>query len=205
MISFKHPSTFLISGSTQSGKTRFVLLMLNAVCNGLFFEKPIRCILYCYGEYQPVFERYRSFVNFHKGLPTKRNKIFDGKRPSLLIIDDLMDSVNKFVANIFTKISHHRNLSVVYVYQNLFDKSKYHRTISLNSHYIMLLRNPRDTQPVANLARQIFASDWYVATDAYRKATREQYRYLLFDLHPSTEDRLRLRTNIFPGAVILLY
>ena len=54
-------------------------------------------------------------------------------------------------------------------------------------------------QPVAVLARQIFASDWHVATEAYREAMREQYRYLLFDLHPSTEDRLRLRTNIFPG------
>jgi len=199
MIYFKHPSTFLISGSTQSGKTRFVLRMLNAVRHDAFFEKPIRRILYCYGEYQPVFERYRSFVNFHKGLPTNRNKIFDGRRPSLLIIDDLMESINEFVANIFTKISHHRNLSVVYVCQNLFDKSKYHRTISLNSHYIVLLRNPRDMQPVAVLARQIFASDWRVATEAYREATREQYRYLLFDLHPSTEDRMRLRTNIFPG------
>jgi len=117
----------------------------------------------------------------------------------MLILDDLKDSVDVFVVDIFTKISHHRNLLAVYVCQNLFDKSKYHRTISLNSHYIELLRNPRDTQPVANLARQIFASDWRVATEAYREATREQYRYLLFDLHPSTEDRLRLRTNVFPG------
>ena len=173
--------------------------MLDAVGDDLFFESPIKRILYCYGEYQPVFDKYGSFVRFHKGIPTSSDKIFDGKQPSLLILDDLMDSVNQFVADIFTKISHHRNLSVVYVCQNLFDKSKYHRTISLNSHYIVLLRNPRDTQPVANLARQIFASDWRVATDAYREATREQYRYLLFDLHPSTEDRLRLRTNIFPG------
>ena len=45
----------------------------------------------------------RSFVNFHKGLPTPRNKIFDRRRPSLLIIDDLMDSVNEFVANICTR------------------------------------------------------------------------------------------------------
>ena len=110
-----------------------------------------------------------------------------------------MDSIIAFVADIFTKILHHRNLSVVCVCQNLFDKNKYHRTISLNSHYIVLLRNPRDTQPVASLVCQIFDSDWRVATDAYREATREKYCYLLFDLHPSTEDRLHLRTNIFPG------
>jgi len=199
MIEFKHPSTFLVSGSTQSGKTRFILRMLDAVRDELFFETPIKRVLYCYSEYQSIFDKYRSFVQFHKGLPAENNKIFDGKWPSLLILDDLMGSVNSFVADIFTKISHHCNLSVVYVCQNLFDKNKYHRTISLNAHYIVLLRNARDTQPVANLARQIFASDWRVATDAYREATKEQYHYLLFDLHPSTSDRLRLRTNIFPG------
>jgi len=199
MIFFKHPSTFLISGSTQSGKTRFVLRMLNAVRHDVFFEKPIRRILYCYDEYQPVFEHYRSFVNFHKGLPTNRNKIFDGRRPSLLIIDDLMESVNKFVANIFTKISHHRNLSVVYVCQNLFDKSKHHRTISLNSHYIVLLRNPRDTQHVAVLARQIFASDWRVATEAYREATREQYRYFSIFIRAPKIVCVSERTS-FPGS-----
>ena len=195
MIPFKHPSTFLISGATQSGKTRFILRMLDSVRDGLFFDSSIARVWYCYGEYQPIFEKYKSFVHFHKGLPGPSASIFDGKRPSLLILDDL----NAFVANIFTKISHHRDLSVVYVCQNLFDKSKYHRTISLNSHYIVLLRNPRDTQPVANLARQVFATDWHVAIEAYREATKEAYNYLLFDLHPSTEDRLRLRTNIFPG------
>jgi len=50
MIFFKHPSIFLIRGSTQSGKTRFILRMLNAVRHDAFFEKPIRGILYCYGE-----------------------------------------------------------------------------------------------------------------------------------------------------------
>jgi len=158
MIQFKHLATFLVSGATQSGKTRFILRMLDAVRRDLFFKVPIRRILYCYGEYQPIFERYRSFVRFHERLLDPRDAIFDGQLPSMLILDDLMDSVDAFVVDIFTKISHHRNLSAVYVCQNLFDKSKYHRTISLNSHYIVLLRNPRDTQPIANLARQIFAS-----------------------------------------------
>jgi len=158
MIKFKHPATFLVSGATQSGKTRFILRMLDAVLDvddynddRQFFESQITCIVYCYGEYKSVFEKYKSFgMHFHKGIPNLRDKIFDGKRPSLLILDDLMDSINAFVADIFTKISHHRNLSVVYVCQNLFNKNEYHRTISLNSHYIILLRNPRDTQPVAN-------------------------------------------------------
>jgi len=179
--------------------------MLDAICKDRFFDTSVKRILYCYSEFQPIFKRYsrksssRRIIHFRKGIPTFKDRIFDGKRPSLLILDDLADSVNQFIADIFTKISHHRNLSVVYVCQNLFDKNRFHRTISLNSHYIVLLRNPRDTLPVSNLARQIFAGDWRFATEAYKEATRNQFSYLLFDLHPSTDERLRLRTNVFPG------
>jgi len=200
MLPFKNPSTFLVSGATQSGKTRFVLRMLDAVCDNVFFESPpIERVLYCYAEWQPAFDTYRAFAPFHRGLPDPNDVIFDGKRLSLLILDDLMDSVNAFIGEIFTKISHHCHLSVVYVCQNLFDKSKYHRTISLNSHYIVLLHNPRDTQPVAHLSRQVLGPDWRIGTDMYGEATREQYNYLLFDLHPCTDQRLHLRTNVFPG------
>jgi len=33
-----------------------------------------------------------------------------------------MSEINQLAANVFTKISHHRNVSVVYLTQNLFDK-----------------------------------------------------------------------------------
>jgi len=153
MIPFKHPTTFLLSGGTGSEKTFFVLRILDNIRD--LFESTIRRIWFCYGEWQPAFEEYKSFVHFHKGLPQAGDPIFDGKKPSLLILDDLMGVVNAFVADIFTKLSHHRDLSVIYLCQNLFDKNKFHRAISLNTHYIVLLRNARDTQPVAALARQV--------------------------------------------------
>jgi len=93
----------------------------------------------------------------------------------------------------------------MYLCQNLFDRNRYHRTISLNSHYIFLLRNPQDTQPVAALARQIFVNDFRFAVEAYRHATCEPFAYLLFDLHPATDDRFRLRTNILPGETEYAY
>jgi len=44
------------------------------------------------------------------------------------------------------------------------------------------LKNLTDTQPVVNIACQIFASDctWRVATDAYGEATREAYTVTYF-------------------------
>ena len=46
MIQFKHPSTFLVSGATQYRKIRFILRMLDDICNDQFFYAPIWCILY---------------------------------------------------------------------------------------------------------------------------------------------------------------
>ena len=66
--------------------------------------------------------------------------VFDGSVPVLLVIDDLMQETNETVANLFTKGSHHRNVSVMFLAQNLFPKNKFARTISLNAHYMVLLR-----------------------------------------------------------------
>ena len=55
---------------------------------------------------------------------------------NLVVLDDQMSEAGKLeeTSNLFTKWSHHRNITVVYVVQNVFDKGKVDRTISLNSH-----------------------------------------------------------------------
>ena len=58
----------------------------------------------------------------------------------MIVVDDHMSDVNQLVGDIFTKISHHRNISVLHLTQNVFDKNKYARTISLNSHYLVLFK-----------------------------------------------------------------
>ena len=42
------------------------------------------------------------------------------------------------------KGSHHRNISVILITQNLFHQANYCRTISLNAKYIVLLKNARN-------------------------------------------------------------
>jgi len=152
-------------------------------------------IVYCYGEYQQVFRTYPRVV-FHQGLPDWND--FDGSEPVVLIIDDLMQETNETVVNLFTKGSHHRNISIMYLAQNLFPKNKFARTISLNAHYMILFKNPRDASQFANLARQMYPKGWQFAVEAYKDATQQPYSYLLVDLRPEQDDDLRLRANIFP-------
>jgi hypothetical protein len=112
-------------------------------------------IMYCYGEYQPMFDEF-PHVTFAEGLPDITQ--FDGQHRTLLILDDLMNKNSDAVSELFTRVSHHRNVSVYYISQNIFQKSKHSRTISLNAHYIIMFKNPRDANQIATLSRQMYPS-----------------------------------------------
>jgi len=195
-----HPFTGLVAGPTSCGKTRFVFKLIENA--DVMIHPPPRRIVYCYGEYQKLFDEYPR-VTFHRGLPDFED--FDGAEPTLLVIDDLMNETDESVANLFTKGSHHRNVSVVFLVQNLFHKNKHVRTISLNSHYMVLFKNPRDTSQFASLAHQMYPNRSAFAVEAYKDATREPYSYLLVDLRPEQDEELRLRTGIFPGDTHYVY
>jgi len=91
----------------------------------------IEKVMWCYGIYQEIFDKYPQ-IQYHEGLPDVN--VFDGKERTLLVLDDLMSETDERVTMLFTKISHHRNVSIIYLTQNLFYKSKHSRTISLNAH-----------------------------------------------------------------------
>jgi len=60
-----------------------------------------------YGEYQHAFTNYVS-VHFEECLPQLSDEVFDGSEPSMIVVDDHMSDINLVVADIFTKISHHK-------------------------------------------------------------------------------------------------
>ena len=200
MLPLVHPFTAIVAGPTSCGKTAFVLKLIENV--QWMIDPPPRKIVYCYGEFQQMFCQYPR-VHFREGLPAIDE--FDGSEPVLLVIDDLMQETNETVVNLFTKGSHHRNVSVLFLTQNLFPKNKFARTISLNAHYMVLFKNPRDASQFANLARQMYPKKWQFAVEAYKDATREPYSYLLIDLRPEQDEDLRLRANVFPGEQQYVY
>ena len=107
-----------------------------------------------------------------------------------------MHETNETVSKIFTRVSHHKNVSVVYLTQNLFKNNKHNRTISLNAHYMILFKNVRDATQVYCLVRQMFPKNSEAMVQGYKDATG----YLVVDLIiQSMDDRYRLRTEIFPG------
>ena len=124
-------------------------------------------------------------VRFVEGLPNEGE--FDGIRRVLLVIDHPMHEANDKVAQIFTKGSHHKKISVLFLTQNIFHSSKHNRTMNLNSHYIVIYKNPRDVGQVSILGRQMFPKGKFLE-EAFRDATARSYSYLFIDLKPNTDE-----------------
>jgi len=92
MLPFIHPFTAIVDGPTCCGKTHFVFRLIDNVS---MMISPAPAIVYCYGEYQQLFNQY-PHIEFHEGLPNIED--FDGREPTLVIIDDLMQETNETVA-----------------------------------------------------------------------------------------------------------
>lgn len=194
-LKWKHPFTSMIAGPTGSGKSFFTtrfLKHLNEVVNTSFVE-----VVYCAPESSyPDLTECEIPVRFLDYIPD--SVMFADKKPRLVVIDDLMRESNDQVVDLFTKHSHHFGLSVIFITQNIFHKGKGMRDISLNSHYIVAYKSPRDRGQFAALARQICPGNTHFANEVFEDATSGPYGYLVMDLTQTTPDHLRFRTNIFP-------
>ena len=117
---------------------------------------------------------------------------------TIIRLDDLMSqcSNDQRVADLFTGGSHHRGISIVYQTQNLFPPGKLSRMTSLNSHYFVIFRNPRDSLCISTLAKQMFPGHTDYLMESFRDATSRSYGYLMIDCHQLTPENMRLKTNI---------
>ena len=89
--------------------------------------------------------------------------------------------------------------------QYIFPKGGETRTISLNTQYQALFKNPRDSLQVSILARQLLPSKSSYFIEAYRNATSRPFGYLFCDFTQETPDKVRYRTNISLMNVLSLF
>ena len=207
-LRIKHPSCIQVAAPSNSGKTEWVKrLLLNA---HVMIHPPPRKIIWCYSQYQPAYTEFSQAlpnITFIEGLPSQLHEMLDKTQPQCLILDDLMNDVgnDRRLADLFCRDSHHMNLTVIYLLQNLFNKGPQARTISLNVSYLVLFKNARDRSQIMHLARQMYPGNSKFLIDAYNNATYEPYKYLFLDLKPSTPESLRVRTGILPGEAQYCY
>ena len=183
---FKHPTTIQVSGPTRCGKTRLIRRILEEQLIQPFATRIIRV----FSEWQPdddmIRERYPG-IGFEKGW---RDKIFDSLSPeqrNMMVLDDQMGvaSSSTSVADLFTNGSDHRNLTVIYLVQNVYNQGKSQRTISLNSHNRVVFRNGQDASQFRIMVYQICPNDGKWLVDSFTNAASKPYGNLVLDHHPS--------------------
>ena len=203
---FKHPTSIKVSGLTRCGKTRLVCRILEDKLIQLFATR----IIWVFSESQPDYDMIRERfprIEFEKEW---RDEIFDSLSPeqrNIMVLDDQMvvASSSTSVADLFTKGSHHRNLTVIYLVQNVYNQGKSQRSISLNSHYSVIFRNGRDASKFRTMAYQICPNDGKWLVDSFTDATSKPYGYLVLDHHPSTPEDQTVVTNTLPGENLTYY
>lgn len=197
---WQHPFTCVVAGPTGCGKTEWVKRFI-AELNQMVIPCPTK-ILWSYAEWQPGYRSLPDAVKLVQGLTDIPEY---SREPTLLVIDDQMHNADQRITNLFTKGSHHCNISIIYIVQNLFDKNKEHRTISLNAHYLVIFKNPRDGSQIVHLAKQMYPGKSAYVKDAFTFATKKPHGYLVVDLKQSTPEGMRLRSYIFPGETQEVY
>ena len=125
---------------------------------------------------------YRLLCINPRARGSSRRPCINPQTRNLYIIDDMMGEKDAVIVKLFTKKSHHGNLSVIYIVQNLFHQSKEHRTISLNASYFVLTKNVRDASQVIHFAKQLYPNNTKFFQQAYQMASKEPYTYLFIDL-----------------------
>lgn len=200
------PYSIAKAGSSGSGKTELVYkLLLHA--DEVFKPKPKNLIV-LYSQYQDIYDKVKSLKNFekilfHEGVDYDFTNISD----TLIVVDDQMKEIMQSpkVQDVFTKLSHHKSITIITLVQNLFPTGRFSRDIRLNLHYYIIMKSFALQSQVKHLGLQLFPQYPKYLQDAYKKGTVEKFSYLVVVLHPRWTDVLRVVTGIFdPHPVVFL-
>jgi len=120
-----------------------------------------------------------------------------------LIFDDLMGELSDcdLLVPLFTKISSHHSVSVIYTTQNLFHKgsrSTDNVTVFRNTNVLVLFKTPMDHTVFTFAAQKLHEGEGTSQKLAnVLKSVAKEYRYVVVVGGFNTPDSLRFRTNIF--------
>ena len=157
-------------------------------------------------DYDMICEQYPN-IEFDKKLRDDNFNSLSHVQRNILVLDDQMcvASSSLSVADLFTRLSHHRNVTVIYFVQNVYTYGTCERTIFLNSQYSVVFRNGRDASQFRTMAYQICSnsSNWLI--DYFTDATCKPYGYMVLDHHSSTPENQTVVTNILPGKQLTYY
>ena len=193
-LSFLASHNTIIFGPTRAGKTEF---MLEVIRQRLVYPFPDN-VYYMYNVEQMFMKTWsqveKQHVIFIKGLDFDK---MDTTKPSLLVVDDLLLSgKNKDMAEMFILGSHHKQISLFYITQNLFPNCPLFRLMSSNAHYFVLFNSQRHFRQIHTLAHQIFCGkDVKRIINAYLRSSKQERGFILLSLSPEVPKEFTVITD----------
>lgn len=220
-IELNYPSSILVLGPSQSGKTSFICKCLKnwpTICS----SKPnLKKVIIFYDHWQPLFRQLRDEIlpsscekKFIQDVPTDDNLQLEELEPGqaqVVILDDLQDRLSKKnqMKKLFTVLTHHGNTMVFFSCQDLQDGNDIMRTIRKNAAYIVLMPALYENgNTIDTLERSIFTRHkGFLQSVSEQVFRRRQLPYLMV---VNTASRLRsghhrLQTGIFDEETLYLY
>lgn len=186
-------SRILIGGYSGSGKSVLVgkiVAKYNNSFKNIIISSP--------SESFPV--NNNSKIIYHNGVnafdPFSTTESLEGR--TLIIYDDCMleSHSEKTIATVFAR-GRHKNISAMFITQNIYYPSKFHRSIALNCTHFLLLKM-RDISQIQYFGRTFLEKDKvreFVAI--YKKYVENRlYGYILIDFTTPSTSKLMIRTNI---------
>ena len=199
------PALLLLVAGSGAGKT---YLAKQAVENRAhIFKHKFEKIIWHYSEWQQIYESLQSDhgVIFIEGPPTP-DQYPPSESPKWVICDDFQDQITKnntdFV-HFAIKSIHHRNLHFWLLLQTRFPPKM--KQISLQAHYVILMKQRRDLSQIRSFVLQVAPSNWRALMEAYYDATLEPHSHILFDFHPRQKDFLRIRSGLLEHQQKVVY
>ena len=197
----KTPFSMIIAGPSNSGKTTFVIDLLKH--SDRLIDNEFDYVLYFYGERFPHDkELAKHNIQFYQGLPESFDSFINPSKRGLAIFDDLMSECgnNKLITEFFTKRSHHENVSIIFITQNLFQEGKERKTFAKNATYLCIFNSPLDQTIAYILARKLMPKNQRCFVDIFVHATSRPHGYLFIDGHQKTPKNAMFRSNIFDSV-----
>lgn len=189
------PFRLIIGGGSGTGKTT----LLKRLVNENHFSSPFEKIVYCYPDYlEDSPTCFDQIVEYRPGLGDL-SYFSNLPKNSLLIFDDMMYECGNSdeIMRLFSVVARKKNLSVIFIVQNIYDKGKQMRNIRINATGFILFKFFTANDITHRLVRDIGIKNT-IPKRLLDKVYEKRYSYIYVDLHPESHSEFEcVKANIF--------
>lgn len=204
---FSHPTQIIISGPTKAGKTTLTTQIL---CNRekMFPEPGLREIYWFY-TMESSTERIRDQllgVNFIQGHPTLHKlESMDASVPKLVVLDDMQDMTDKKstfeeLKKLFTAVSHHCNMSVIFIVQDIYVNKNMTR-LANQAENLLAMCNGASAYQLPKLSNKLFGPghEPFIRWAMSDVRSHSSHGYLLLSTGADVPECYKVRSKILPS------